>query len=167
MEIDNENQETKELKSAEAITVSNNDFTQQNEIQPNPNDGPEVTTTLRNPSEEGGTKEQRPDNNLRLKEPSPNPQRQVPDSVPTEPAPTTLREEDNTETNALPKRTNEAPTDITSSSVHGERTEPRDEDSTETDAPAKRTNEAPTDITSSPMHGERTEPNILDILGDE
>ena len=68
---------------AEAITVPDNDSVGQNEPQPNPNDGPEVTTTPRNPSEDGGTEDQRPDNSLRQKEPSPNPQRQVPDTIPT------------------------------------------------------------------------------------
>ena len=112
------------MKRAETITVPDGNSGEQKDTQPNPNDGPEVTTMPRNLLEDGGTEEQRPDDSLCHNELSPDPQRQVPDSVPPESTLTTLHEEDNTETDAPAERSNEAPTNITPSLVHGERTEP-------------------------------------------
>ena len=113
MELGSKSQRVEELKRVEELTIPDSNSTEQNEPQPYPNDGLEVRTTPRNPSEDGGTEEQRPDDGLRHNELSPDPQRQVPDSVPPESTLSTLHEEDNTETDAPAEHTNEAPMDLT------------------------------------------------------
>ena len=109
---------------AEAITVLNSDFVEQNESQPNPNDVPEITTTPINPTDDTSREEQHRDAFPCQEESSPEPQGNVPESVPSEPTTTMVREEVNVETDAPTKLNNEAPTDITPPPVHGQRMEP-------------------------------------------
>ena len=94
MEIGSKHQRAKELKRVEAITVPNSDSAEQNELQPNPTDEHEVTTTPSNPTEDTRIEEPRLEKCTRQKEPSSEPQRQDLHSLPTKQAPTTLREED-------------------------------------------------------------------------
>ena len=110
------------MKRVDAITVSDSDSTEQNE--PQPNDRPEATTTANNPTEDRSTEEQRPDDDLRQKEPSPEQQRPVPDNATTEPTPPPPHEEYQRETDAPTECNTRAPMNIIPSPDQVVRMEP-------------------------------------------
>ena len=112
------------MKKAEAITVPNSNSAEQNEPQPNPNNALEVTTMPINTMEDRGREEPRLNAYPQQEEPSPEPQRIVPDSVPTDPTTTTLHEEDNARTDTPTEQNNRAPTHIMPPPVNKDRPEP-------------------------------------------
>ena len=120
MEISSIEQRTK------PIAISDNDFAEENEPQPNSNEPQEVTTTPINATKDTNKEEHR----TQMEEPTPKPTRNDPNYAPTEPVLITRREDDNMGTCSLTE--------------HGE------EGNVEIHKPVEQNNEALMDVTLSP-----------------